>query len=117
MSGTDNNRPFRRTASREAAEPRSGSWTPEEINLLIKLWGEGMSNPDIARRLGRYVGAISVKANRIGLGRKKEDGGKVRNCMSCGKEFWSFGAGNRICDQCKSGDVWRSGGNSHYFAN
>ena len=114
----------RRIRTREIDDPRAGRWTNEEVNNLITLWGQGLTNEDLARRLGRQAGAISVKANRLGLGRKKDSvatekksgnpTGKVRDCISCRKSFWSSGAGNRICDGCKSTDLWRSG-NGHSF--
>jgi len=25
---------------------------------------------------------------------------KVRACLHCGREFWSGGPGNRLCEQC-----------------
>lgn len=115
---------IRRTSARIAAEPRAGRWTSEEINKLITLWGDGLSNADLAIALGRQAGAISVKANRLGLGRKKDTvtadkrtsnpTGKIRDCMGCRKSFWSSGAGNRYCEGCKSTDLWRSG-NGHSF--
>jgi GcrA cell cycle regulator len=43
------------TASRKLSEEqgmRRGSWSPERINLLRKLWGEGQTAAAIAVRLG-----------------------------------------------------------------
>lgn len=105
------------SAEEEAsAEPRAGSWTAEEMNLLIRLWKENVPNEDIAGRIGRTRGAISVKANRLGLQRHhhhaEEAGGtgRARICLGCARSFWSQHAGIRFCDPCKSGSNWRTGG-------
>lgn len=36
---------------------------------------------------------------------------KVRRCLGCREEFKSKGSHNRVCDGCKAGAAWRSGGN------
>ena len=35
-----------------------------------------------------------------------------RNCLNCRKEFDSWGAGNRICNKCKTSDIYKSYSNS-----
>lgn len=108
----------RRILAEEEAglEPRSGAWTAEEMTLLIRLWKENVPNEDIAERIGRTKGAISVKANRLGLQRhhhqEAEPGGsgRARTCLGCGRSFWSQHAGIRFCDPCKAGSNWRTGG-------
>lgn len=34
---------------------------------------------------------------------------KMRACLMCGESFESTGAGNRICQKCKSSQAWRTG--------
>jgi GcrA cell cycle regulator len=45
----------------------SHDWTPESIALLERLWAEGPSCTEIARRMGLSKGAVVGKARRLGL--------------------------------------------------
>jgi hypothetical protein len=42
-------------------------WTPESIALLERLWAEGPSCTEIARRMGLNKGAVAGKVYRLGL--------------------------------------------------
>jgi hypothetical protein len=45
----------------------SHDWTPESIALLKRLWAEGPSCTEIARRMGLNKGAVAGKVFRLGL--------------------------------------------------
>ncbi len=45
----------------------SHDWTPESIALLERLWAEGPSCAEIARRMGLSKGAVAGKVYRLGL--------------------------------------------------
>lgn len=52
------------------------TWTPSEIDFLKQAWG--MKSTDaIARKLNRSIGAVKVKANRLGLGPWIESSDKI----------------------------------------
>ena len=42
-------------------------WTKEEENLVIQLYSEGLSTRSIADKLGRSVGSIRSRLEKIGL--------------------------------------------------
>ena len=43
-------------------------WTPERVELLIKMWEEGVAASTIAKELGKVTrNAVIGKANRLGL--------------------------------------------------
>ena len=48
-------------------EQHKKHWTPQEENLLAEWWGD-KSIPAIAKRLGRSVTAVKIRAQRLGLG-------------------------------------------------
>lgn len=74
-------------------------WAHEEIEYLESKWGE-ISIPTIAKKLGRTVNAIKIKAQKLGLGRHLHSGeeitfiqlltalGKRGNYSYC-KQSWS----------------------------
>jgi len=45
----------------------SYDWTPESIALLERLWAEGHTCTEIARRMGLNKGAVAGKVYRLGL--------------------------------------------------
>ena len=52
----------------DSSEPRRcKTWSKAELDMLQEIWGK-YSIPTIAKRLGRSVNAIKVKAARLGLG-------------------------------------------------
>ena len=53
--------------------PSPTTWTAEQIEYLESAWGD-ISLPTLAKKLGRSINAIKLKANRIGLGRYLESG-------------------------------------------
>ena len=106
-------KPSEQSRNKPAPSARSGGWSPEEMRHLVKLFGEGKDNAEIAKIMGRSPTAISVKASRFGLKRMPKDSEKNYNmiaCLGCRELFPSSGAGNRFCDPCKSSDAWSSGG-------
>jgi len=42
-------------------------WTPELVQNLSRLWGEGHPTAEIGRRLGISKNAVVGKANRLAL--------------------------------------------------
>lgn len=101
---------------------RKGPWAASEVSVLIRMWGEGASNAQIAQKLNRNENAVAIKASRLGMPAKSQavekmrsadakntKKGKLRPCLSCQTTFFSEGVGNRICDGCKSTSSWSSG--------
>lgn len=102
----------------DEARIRSGAWSEEDIETLIEMWHLRYSNSDIADVLERAENAVAIKASRLSLPPRREleqaQGAKIRKCLRCTTSFYSHGAGNRICDTCKSSHEWRSGGSDYY---
>lgn len=85
----------------------------DEDDQLIRLWFDGVGHREIAERMGRSPGSVSMRANRLGLpGRERDRStgrlrkrlppavrrdqpedpapqGKFRDCLRCGNRFWS----------------------------
>jgi hypothetical protein len=102
----------------DEARIRTGPWSEEDIETLIEMWHLRHSNADIADVLDRAENAVAIKASRLSLPPRREleqaKGAKIRKCLRCATSFHSHGAGNRICDTCKSSHEWRSGGSDYY---
>lgn len=105
---------------------RTGSWTPEEIAILLTRWSENRSNAEISIELGRPENAVAIKASRLklptrstlasiqsGEALKRNPKGKYRDCLGCKVQFFSEHAGNRFCDCCTNAKPWRSYGRSY----
>lgn len=106
-------KPAEQARNKLKGSARSGGWSPEEMRQLVKLFGEGKDNAEIAKIMGRSPTAISVKASRFGLKRIPKDSDKnytMIACLGCREHFPSSGRGNRFCDPCKASDAWSSGG-------
>jgi hypothetical protein len=74
------------------------------MGLRIGKWGHGYTVFDGKQRLtGPYsCRDIALRA----LDRKETEARQAkharnRNCLTCGREFWSAGHGNRMCDGCR----------------
>ena len=102
---------------------KRGAWSESDVARLISLW-RSHEIADIAKKLDRKPNAVSIKASRLGLparARAQRDAAnmrsnpaaKVRPCLRCRTPFFSEGAHNRICENCKGSSVWRSGGGSY----
>lgn len=52
------------------------NWTPEDIEILENMWG-CRTIPTIAKRLGRTIEAVKLKAQRLGLGRHIDSGEEI----------------------------------------
>lgn len=85
-------------------------WSKSDLNILLRLWIDGMSADGIGAEIGRTRSAILSKGSRIGLLQmtKEELGGpsvKVRTCLYGVHFFVSQGVGNRTFSGCKQTDV------------
>lgn len=58
------------------------NWTEEEVQYLKDRWGE-TSIPAMAKRLGRSVSAVKLKAGRMGLKRHIHSGVRITLCQFC----------------------------------
>jgi len=55
-------------SSRRQGNNMSGQpWAPHETRWLTRLWGAGLSTPEIAEITGRSINAITNKRPRLGL--------------------------------------------------
>jgi GcrA cell cycle regulator len=71
------------------------TWTPERVEMLNRLWDEGLPSAEIGRRLGLTKNAVIGKVHRIALSPRviKEAPAPQRNVFefsgpSC---LWPFG--------------------------
>jgi len=101
--------------------PVVNTWTEDEDARLRRLWTDGVLGVNIARMIGRSVGAVSYRAEKIGLvaryllgprprGRVMNvEPSKQRKCLACGK---TFDTERRyfVCAECKAQPAWRMGG-------
>jgi len=53
-------------AEEPSAEPVE-TWTPDRIEMLTRLWEEGVTTAEIGRRIGVTKNAVIGKVHRIGL--------------------------------------------------
>lgn len=97
---------------------RTGAWSDEDIETLIEMWHMRYTNADIADVLTRAENAVAIKASRLSLPPRREleqvKDAKIRKCLRCQASFHSHGAGNRICETCKSSHDWRVGGGDYF---
>jgi GcrA cell cycle regulator len=49
------------------APPAAGSWPGADLEILRCLWAEGLSTPEIGRRMGRSKSSVIGKAHRLDL--------------------------------------------------
>jgi GcrA cell cycle regulator len=61
--------PLEEVAAEPAPEPVEPveTWTPERIEMLTRLWEEGITTAEIGRRIGVTKNAVIGKVHRIGL--------------------------------------------------
>ena len=58
------------------------TWTDSEIDLLRKLWISKVVTKEIVNQLGRTPGAVSAKAHRLGLPRRRVGDKRVNLCIT-----------------------------------
>ena len=89
--------------------PRPRPWSGSDNRLLRQLILQGMSVPEIAKRMRRTEGAVAAYKNRHGLSaaavRQEALGATMRPCMCCRTVFASQGKHNRLCDPCRGRDA------------
>jgi len=67
---------------------RGNKWSKEELDFMAESWGN-VSIPAIAKKLGRTVEAVKIKAVRTGLGRHIHSGSLItlsQFCQAIGKK-------------------------------
>ena len=82
--------------------------TPQEIQTIAKMRGEGISFMTIAATIGHSAHWCISVAEEYGIykGRKPVIAGPTtRPCMCCRKNFRSWGIGNRLCYECAGKSV------------
>lgn len=103
-------------------------WTAADIAKLKDMRAAGHDLFQIATALGRTESAVYVKLTKFGVGKKTalsetsklriqpnevtntgtkklgRDEEGIRECLKCRGPFFSWGAGNRVCQPCKSKD-------------
>ena len=115
---------------RDVAEAGAMCPTADELSPILGVPSNGISrlwaaleSEKLIRRVqtdgvGRYIeilddnGRVAARtAPRIGRQSKPKPVRikAMRNCLRCGSQFASEGAGHRICRGCKSDDVWKGG--------
>lgn len=90
-------------------------WSPDQIQMLARLWAGNLSRLEIARRIGRSPGAVSVQASRLGLGSRTGNRGAagalpMRDCNLCGKSFRPANRFIRICNHCRTSEDYQVSG-------
>lgn len=96
------------TPGRAACSRRGRAWTPEEDELLKKLAKQGLSWPEISRRIpGRSPKSCTSRAGTLGLAKKRaakpslsSSGLSVRRCHDCGRPTTDY-----RCPKCRA--MWR----------
>lgn len=86
-------------------------WTPERIDLLCTMWRAMVPVAHIAARMECAPSLISRKASEIGLKSRKSSSAladrkpiiqtMARSCLCCERSFYSQGAHNRLCANCR----------------
>ena len=82
------------------------TWTTQEERYLIQRVREGKSTSQIARELGVKPQRIQDKRRALGLGPKRNQEMKERNCLVCTEPFESEGIHNRLCEVCRHIAFW-----------
>jgi hypothetical protein len=82
-----------------AVDHNREGWTEQQIIMLARLVRvEGLSNAEVARRMGRTESSIATAASRYCA---RDPSAQLRICMPCRRPFFSLHVGNRICGQCR----------------
>lgn len=74
------------------------------MSLHVDKWGTGYA---VFNGKERVTGPYSNRDLALRAKDRKEDEARHakqarnRNCMTCGREFWSTNHGNRMCDGCR----------------
>ena len=88
-------------------------WTDPDYQRAVEMYADGASYREISVEIGRPIGSIKAKIRmehrhlvpvRIKLHAER----RVRPCMCCKRDFVSEWRGNRLCGECKRGEM--SGG-------
>lgn len=97
---------------------KSNRWTPEQDAQLIALRAKGFGYEAIALAVGHTPAACATRGTVLRAGEPKprqafhresyaapaaetKQRGQKRPCLRCENTFWSAGAGNRLCSNCR----------------
>ena len=95
---------WRNRAERSGGKTGSGL-TVEELSTLVDAFRRGEPIIDIAERLNRAESTVRSHLKRLGLRRRRAPRRRMkRTCLQCHRLFWSEGAHNRRCGDCKQTD-------------
>ena len=72
-------------------------WSGAERDLFADIYRSRTPMPEIARRLGRSISALSIEASRLGIRHRTVE---RRLCIPGQHLFWSTHKFNRICRCC-----------------
>ena len=98
------------------------------VDTLKVLLAEGLNDAECAARIGcttrkvtdtRHkhklkVNSVRPKDREIKVVKVSDADAGTRVCMKCRKDFWSHHFGHRLCDTCKTADIYGSGVTSVY---
>lgn len=94
-------------------------WLPEDDETMLAMHAGHASASAIGKALGRTPNAVNWRLMKLGAkqmsackAKPKEPPRKVKlSCLRCQHPFISEDRKrNRVCNHCKSGNAWRSGG-------
>ncbi|MCC8962468.1 hypothetical protein H8A95_09115 [Bradyrhizobium sp. Pear76] len=93
--------PESRDTAPPVVKPSNGGevWTEDHILTLARLVREeGLSNGEVAHRMGRTETSIVTAVSRYSV---RDPKARLRACMTCKRPFFSLHIGHRICGKCR----------------
>ncbi|MFT7518694.1 MAG: DNA helicase-2/ATP-dependent DNA helicase PcrA [Kiritimatiellia bacterium] len=93
-----------------AASVKGTVWTPDQEELLERLWGEGFDVSRVAGRVGRSSSAITSKLVRLGLVGSRQEA-RARGASGGGK--WSKDEERRLLQAVVEGQTIRAIAEAH----
>lgn len=88
-------------------------WSEDDVQTLINMRKQGYKHREIAEIIGRDVGAVVAKYNRLGLPKelkitfqKRRAQPQIINCLRCQEKFESMDRRtNRLCRDCRTTNI------------
>lgn len=85
---------------------RRTNWTAARVAALVDGYAAGLTPAKLAREVRVPESAVRDKLKRLGL-RLRSRARRRLPCLTCGSPFPSAGPGNRVCEACKTSDLFR----------